>query len=73
MIHRVALYNEGLDQDDTVQMSFQEGIEFRRDPFSAFFGENPNYPLFTLLVASSTQEQEVLQQQQQNLQPQLQM
>ena len=57
MIHHVALYNQGLHEDDAVESLFQEGVELRSDPFSVFF-EDVNNPLFEpLTLVASTEEQ----------------
>jgi hypothetical protein len=57
MIHRVALYNQGLDEDNVVESLFQEGVELRSDPLSVFFEDLDN-PLFEpLTLVASTEEQ----------------
>jgi hypothetical protein len=57
MIHHVALYNQGLHEDNAVESLFHEGAELRSDPFSAFF-EDLNNPLFEpLTLVASTEEQ----------------
>lgn len=52
LIHRVALYNAGFDDENDVAVLFQEGMALRSNPCNYFFGPSSNTTKTIPLLAS---------------------